>query len=146
MVRVGEGGIAEHTSPLRKVAILMVMIGDEASSAIMRQLDEDEVQKISSEIARVKTRTSEEAEGILEEFYEMAVAHNYVVKGGVDYARKVLNNAFGPEQAKRMLDRMLKTLHSETLSLTLCRRRTRHSWPNSFTASTPRPSHSSFRI
>ncbi len=53
---------------------------------------------------------------MLEEFYQMAVAHDYVVKGGVDYARKILVNAFGPESAKRMLDRLMKSLGNETLS------------------------------
>ncbi len=83
---------------------------------ILRQLDEDEVQEISREIARVQTLTPEEAEGVLEEFYQMAVAHDYVIKGGIDYARKILINAFGPEPAKRMLDRLMKTLGNETLS------------------------------
>jgi flagellar motor switch protein FliG len=103
-------------SGLRKSAILMVMIGDEASSAIMRELDEDEVQHIGREIARVQSLTPEEAEGVLEEFYQMGIAREYVVKGGIDYARKVLNSAFGAEQAKRMLDRLMKSLGNETLS------------------------------
>src|SRR6266403_278163 len=101
---------------IRKVAILMVMIGHDASSSILRELDEEEVQHIGREIARVQTLTSEEAEGVLEEFYQMGVAHDYVVKGGIDYARKVMNTAFGPEQSKRMLDRLMKTLGNETLS------------------------------
>jgi len=106
----------EPLSGLRKAAILMIMIGDEASSGILRELDEEEVQHIGREIARVQTLTSEEAEGVLEEFYQMGVAHDYVVKGGIDYARKVMNTAFGPEQAKRMLDRLMKSLGNETLS------------------------------
>src|SRR5260370_5798170 len=106
----------ESLSGLRKAAILMVMIGDEASSGILRELDEDEVQHIGREIARVQTLNSEQAEGVLEEFYQMGVAHDYVVKGGIDYARKVMNTAFGPEQAKRMLDRLMKSLGNETRS------------------------------
>jgi len=106
----------EKVPGLRKAAILMVMLGDEASSAILRQLDEDEVQEISREIARVGTLTAEEAEGVLEEFYQMAVAHDYVVKGGIEYAKKILVSAFGPEHAKKMLDRLMKTLGNETLS------------------------------
>jgi flagellar motor switch protein FliG len=101
---------------LRKAAILMVMIGDEASSHILRELDEDEVQEISREIARVQSLTPEEAEGVLEEFYQMTVAREYVVKGGLDYARRILVNAFGAESAQRMLDRLMKTLGNETLS------------------------------
>jgi flagellar motor switch protein FliG len=110
------GSELERIPGLHKAAILMIMIGDEASSAILRQLDEDEIQIISREIARIQALTSEEAEGTLEEFYQMAVAHDYVIKGGIDYARKVLMTAFGPEQAKKMLDRLIKTLGNETLS------------------------------
>ena len=94
----------------------MVMLGDEASSAILRQLDEDEVQGISREIAQIQTMTPEEAEGVLEEFYQMSMAHDYVLKGGVEYARRILVTAFGPEHSKKMLDRLLKTLSNETLS------------------------------
>jgi flagellar motor switch protein FliG len=107
---------AEKIPGLRKAAILMVMIGDEASATILRQLDEEEVQQISREIARVGSLTADEAEEVLEEFYQMAVAHDYVVKGGIDYAKKILIGAFGPESAKKMLDRLMKTLGNETLS------------------------------
>ncbi len=110
------GNEVEKVPGLRKAAILMVMIGDEASSTILKNLDEDEIQLISREIARVNTLTAEEAEGVLEEFYQMAVAHDYVVKGGIEYAKKILISAFGPEQAKKMLDRLMKTLGNETAS------------------------------
>jgi flagellar motor switch protein FliG len=112
----------ERVSGVRKAAILLVMIGDEASSSILRTLEEDEVQEISREIARVQSLTSEEAEGVLEEFYQMAVAHDYVVKGGIEYAKKVLISAFGPEHAKKMLDRLMKTLGNETLSFDALRK------------------------
>jgi flagellar motor switch protein FliG len=115
MVRIGERE-PDQIPGIRKVAILMVMIGQEASSNILRELDEEEVQNISREIARVHTLAPEEAEGVLEEFYQMSLAHDYVLKGGVDYARKVLVDAFGPEAAKRMLDRLLKQMSNETLS------------------------------
>src|SRR5271155_3297856 len=110
------GSDAEKLPGLRKAAILMVMIGDEASATILRQLDEEEVQEISREIARVGSLTAQEAEDVLEEFYQMAVAHDYVVKGGLDYAKKILITAFGSDQAKKMLDRLMKTLGNETLS------------------------------
>lgn len=116
MVKTSSGPEIEKLSGVRKAAILMVMIGDEASSAILRGLDEDEVQEISREIARVGSLTAEEAEDVLDEFYQMAVAHDYVLKGGIDYARKLLISAFGPEAAKKMLDRLMKTLGNETAS------------------------------
>ena len=54
---------------------------------------------------------------MLEEFYQMSVAHDYVIKGGVEYARKVLINAFGPDQARKMFDRLMKTLGNEDAQL-----------------------------
>lgn len=115
MVRIGERE-PDQLPGIRKVAILMVMIGQEASSSILREMDEEEVQNISREIARVHTLAPEEAEGVLEEFYQMSLAHDYVLKGGVDYARKILVDAFGPDPAKRILDRLMKQMSNETLS------------------------------
>lgn len=101
---------------LRKAAVVLIMMGEEASSEVFKHLDEDEVQQLGRELARIQAISSEQAELILEEFYQMTVAHDYVVKGGVDYARKVLMNAFGPESSKKMVDRLMKTLGSESLN------------------------------
>ncbi|MEO8027505.1 MAG: flagellar motor switch protein FliG [Bryobacteraceae bacterium] len=113
MVKTGDHE-PERLTGLRKAAILTIVLGDETAGEILKNLDEDEVQLIGREVARVHTLTSEDAEGVLEEFYQMSVAHDYVLKGGLDYARKLLNNAFGPDQGKRMLDRLMKTLGAET--------------------------------
>ena len=107
---------APPMSGLRKAAILMVILGDQLSAEILKQLDEEEVQTIGREVARITSITSDNAENVLEEFYQMTVAHDYMLKGGIDYARKILMNAFGPEHAKKMLDRLMKTLGNETAS------------------------------
>jgi flagellar motor switch protein FliG len=106
----------EEMSGARKSAILMVSLGDEASTAILRVLDEEEIQKISQQIARLPSVNLGDTEQILEEFYQMSLARNFVLKGGIDYARKILVNALGPDQSKRMLDKLMKTLGNETLS------------------------------
>jgi flagellar motor switch protein FliG len=101
---------------VRKAAILMVILGEQTSAEILRQLDEEEVQTLGREVARVTSINNDQAELILEEFYQMSVARDYILKGGIDYAKKMLMNAFGPEHAKRLLDRLMKTLGSETAS------------------------------
>jgi flagellar motor switch protein FliG len=103
----------------RKAAVLLVLIGDAASGELIKQLSDDEVQLVSREIARIRTISSEQAETILEEFYQMVVAKDFVVKGGLDYAKKLLNNAFGPELAKKMLDRLVKALGNDVANLDL---------------------------
>jgi len=107
----------EILSGARKAAILLVLIGDAASAELIKQLSDDEVQLVSREIARIRTITSEQAETILEEFYQMVVAKDFVVKGGMDYAKKILMNAFGPEVAKKMLDRLVKALGNDVANL-----------------------------
>jgi len=79
-------------------------------------LDDEEIQAIGREVARVTSINNDQAEGILEEFYQMSMARDYVLKGGIDYAKKMLMNAFGPDHAKKLLDRLMKTLGSDTAS------------------------------
>jgi flagellar motor switch protein FliG len=101
---------------IRKAAILMVILGDQTSAEILRQLDDEEVQLISREVARITSINNEQAEAVLEEFYQMSMARDFVLKGGLDYARKMLMNAFGPDHATRLLDRLVKALGSELAS------------------------------
>ncbi len=103
----------EAYSGLKKAAILLVTLGEEASSKILKTFSEDEVHILGREVARLQHVSTESSEKILEEFYQMSVAHDYVLKGGVEYARNMLINAFGPEQARSLLDRLMKTIGSD---------------------------------
>ena len=99
---------------IRKAAILTVVLGEELGPEVLKLLDEDEVEAIGREVARLQNVSSENAEYVLEECYQMVLAHDYVHKGGIDYARKLLISAYGPEHAKKMLDRLMKTLGAES--------------------------------
>jgi flagellar motor switch protein FliG len=111
------GSPATGTTPgIRKAAILMIILGDQIGGEILRQMDEEEVQAIGQEVARITSISPDQAEAVLEEFYQMTMAREYVLKGGIDYAKKMLMTAFGPEHAKRLVDRLVKTLGSELAS------------------------------
>ncbi len=90
------------------------MLGEESSADILRNLDEEEIARIGREVARLSSISSDQAETVLEEFYQMALAHDYVIKGGMEYARKMLISAFGAEPAKRILDRLAKSLSADS--------------------------------
>src|SRR5579884_3132542 len=90
----------EVMSGLKKAAMLLILLGDKPSAEIIKLLTEDEVQLVSREIARLESISSEAAETVLEEFYQMTMAHDFVVRGGIDYAKKMLLQAFGPEVSK----------------------------------------------
>lgn len=100
----------------QKAAVLMVSLGEHTGAEILKHLDEDEVASIGKEVARLSSLSSEDAETTLEEFYTMSMAQDYVLKGGFEYARKMLISAFGPESAKKILDRLVKALGSEAAS------------------------------
>ncbi len=107
---------APNVPGIRKAAILMIILGDQVTAEILRQMDEEEVQAIGQEVARITSISNDQAEGVLEEFYQMSMAHDYVLKGGIDYAKKMLMSAFGPEHARKLVDRLVKTLGSELAS------------------------------
>src|SRR5579872_5713651 len=107
----------ENLTSIRKAAILLVALGDQASAEFVRNLSEEEVQMVSREVARINTITAEQVELVVEEFYQMSVARDFAIKGGLDYARSMLNNAFGQETARRLVDRLVKALGAEAVSL-----------------------------
>jgi flagellar motor switch protein FliG len=106
----------ETLSGVRKAAMLLIVLGEQSSSEILTQLSEDDIQKVSREVARITSISSEQAEGVLNEFHQISTARDFVARGGVDYARKLLTRAFPPEVARRLLDRLQKALGSEAAS------------------------------
>jgi flagellar motor switch protein FliG len=101
---------------IRKAAIMLVVLGEQAAADVLGQLTEDEASSLSREIARLPNVAPEMAETVLEEGFQMAKAHSYVLKGGVDYARSLLINAYGPEQAKKLLDRLMRAIGNDQAS------------------------------
>ena len=112
-------GEVEVIPGLRKAAMMLVLLGDKTSAEIVKELSEEEVQTVSREIARIDAISPEHAESLLEEFYQMNMAHDYVVRGGMDYAKKMLIHAFGPEVSKRLIDRLAKAMGGEYAHLDL---------------------------
>jgi flagellar motor switch protein FliG len=101
---------------LRKAAMLLIVLGEQSSAELLQQLSEEDVQKVSREVAKITAISSEQAESLLNEFHHMAAAGDYVARGGIDYARKLLMRAFNPETAKRLLERLTKTLGADAAS------------------------------
>jgi flagellar motor switch protein FliG len=96
----------------RKAAILMVLLGDEASSGVFRFLQEEEINEISKEISRLGEITPETADTVLEDFYRLSLAQTFLARGGPDYAKKLLLKAFGADASKKLLDFLNVSLQS----------------------------------
>jgi flagellar motor switch protein FliG len=108
--------ISGQLSGVDKAATLLATLGQTTSAEILKHLSEDEVQRVSQAVAQLTRLSSDEAETVLEEFDQMVMAQQYVVKGGIDYARDMLHHAFGAEVATRLLDRVQNLIDSELAS------------------------------
>src|SRR3954463_3254287 len=106
----------EVITSLRKAAMLLIVLGEQSSAELLQQLSEEDVQKVSREVAKITAISAEQAETVLNEFNHIATAGDYVARGGIDYARKLLMRAFNPDHAKRLLDRLTKALGAEATS------------------------------
>lgn len=101
---------------VEKAAALLATLGEKISAEILKHLNEEEVQRVSQAVAQMQNLSSSEAETVLEEFDQMVVAQQYVVKGGIDYAREMLHRAFGAETASRLLNQVQNLIASEMAS------------------------------
>ena len=89
---------------VKKAAILLISLGSDTSAKIMKLLPESFIQKVSYEIANIDFVSPEERDQVLEEFSHTATARKYVLDGGIDYAKNLLNQALGPQKAKEVID------------------------------------------
>ena len=93
-------------SGVQKAAILFITLGPEASSGILKKLPESDIQKITYEIANITSVTSEQREEILNEFLQINKARDYIIEGGMDYAKQLLSKALGSQRANEILDKV----------------------------------------
>jgi flagellar motor switch protein FliG len=108
---------APATSGLRKAAILMVILGEETASQIYRHLGHPDVEEITREVASLKSVEPGAALAVLEEFDRMALAGNYVLQGGTEYANKLLIKAFGEEGAADLLRQVSRAAEKNASNL-----------------------------
>jgi flagellar motor switch protein FliG len=102
---------------IRKAAILLITLGEQASADLIKDLPEEDVQRVSREIALINRIEGDQAETVLEEFNQLTMAGDFIARGGFDYAKKVLMNAFPADMAKKLLDRLTKALGTDVVSL-----------------------------
>lgn len=99
---------SEKLTGIQKAAILFITLGPDASSGIIKKLPEKDIQKITYEIANIVSVKSEQRQMILDEFMEMNKAKDFLLEGGVEYARNLLSKALGTTRAKEILDKVME--------------------------------------
>jgi flagellar motor switch protein FliG len=104
-------------SGTRKAAILLSVLGEEAAAAILQNLPEEAVHRVSAELAALTSVPFETAAQVLEEFHQIMVAQDFLAVGGHDVAARLLTKAFGDSGAKAMLQQLLRPNDSNTMRM-----------------------------
>lgn len=106
---MGKTGKGQFTG-LQKAAILLIAIGPEKSAQVFKHLKEEDIEQLTLEIANMRTVTPEEKEEVLEEFYQMCLAQEYISEGGISYAKEILERALGNQKALDIINKLTASL------------------------------------
>ena len=96
-----------------KAALVVVSLGADRASQIYKYLNEQDIEDLTYEVAKLGRTTNSQVESTLDEFYKLCLTHKMMTDGGLDYARNVLEKAFGESTARNLLEKVSKTLQSK---------------------------------
>ena len=95
---------------VQKAAILLITLGPERSADIFKHLKEEEIEELTLEIANTRSVSPQVKEDILNEFYQVCLAQQYIAEGGIGYAKDLLEKALGSERAKDVIGKLTASL------------------------------------
>ncbi len=105
--------MAEKTSEMtgvQKAAVLLITLGPEKSSEIFKHLKEDEIEELTLEIANTRSVAPDIKEEVINEFYQICLAQQYIAEGGIGYAKELLEKSLGTDKAADVITRLTASL------------------------------------
>lgn len=109
MARGSSSSKTEHTGK-EKAAMLLISLGPEKSAEIFKHLKDEEIEQLTLEIANIRTVSPEDKERVLEEFYQICLAQEYIAEGGIGYAKDILEKALGTQRALDVINKLTVSL------------------------------------
>ncbi|MCM1210387.1 MAG: flagellar motor switch protein FliG [Blautia sp.] len=100
----------EKISGLQKAAVLLIALGPEKSAAIFKHLKDEEIEELTLEIANTRTITPQLKDEVVEEFYQVCLAQQYIAEGGIGYATELLEKSFGSDKARDVIGKLTASL------------------------------------
>jgi flagellar motor switch protein FliG len=100
----------EELKGIQKAAILLIALGPEKSSLIFKHLKEDEIEDLTLEIANTKSVTPQVKDRVINEFYEVCLAQQYIAEGGIGYAKELLEKSLGSDKANDVIGKLTASL------------------------------------
>ena len=99
-----------NLSSKEKAAVLLICLGEDYAAQLYKYLNEDEIEQLTLSLSTVHRVSPQLKESILEEFYEICLAQEYISEGGIGYARSVLEKALGGNRADELINRLSSSL------------------------------------
>ena len=106
----GPEDVLRGLSGMQKAAILLIALGPEKSSLIFKYLKEEEIEELTLEIANTRSVTPQVKDAIIDEFYGVCLAQQYIAEGGINYAKELLEKALGEDKAIDVISRLTSSL------------------------------------
>jgi len=100
----------EDLNGVQKAAILLIALGPEKSSQIFKHLKEEEIEELTLEIANTRSISPALKEEVIEEFYQVCLAQQYIAEGGIGYAKELLEKALGDDKAQDVITKLTASL------------------------------------
>ena len=114
---------------IKKAAILLISLGPDISAQILRMLPDSMIQKVTYEIANIDYVEPQQREQVIEDFMDMASAREYILDGGLDYAKNLLTKALGTVRAKEVID-VLTQIQQREMPFAILRKADTHQLAN----------------
>ena len=95
---------------VQKAAVLLITLGPEKSASIFKHLKEEEIEELTLEIANTRSISPQEKEDVLNEFYQVCLAQQYIAEGGIGYAKELLEKALGEQKAQDVITKLTASL------------------------------------
>lgn len=93
-----------------KAAVLLIALGPEKSAKVFKYLKEEEIEELTLEISSLGMIPPAAKEEVIEEFYQVCVAQQYIVEGGIGYAKQLLEQALGGDKATEIISKLTVSL------------------------------------
>lgn len=101
-------------SPQQKAAAIIISLGSEKASAVYKFLKDDEIEQLTIEIAKLDRLSPQDMQDIITDFHKLCITQKVITEGGIDYAKDVLEKAFGQQTAVSLMERVARNLKTKS--------------------------------
>ncbi len=103
----------QELTAAQKAAVVITSIGAENAAHVYKRLTDDEVEKLTFEVSSLPYMDINQVDAVLNEFYELCLTQKVITEGGIDYARSVLEKAYGAEMAQKLMEKVSKSMQTK---------------------------------